>query len=84
MGETAKFYDNASGYLKTLRQDFAAMRACQLRKEQWKTMNPTEQRQTAALRIQSAIRGMQTRKTVKSFMVVLKARKRGLLGGYRK
>lgn len=75
MGETAKFCDNASNLLKTVRQDFAVMKACRLRKEHWNAMNPTERRETAALRIQSAFRGMQTRKTVKSFMIVLKARK---------
>jgi hypothetical protein len=75
MGETAKFYDNASDLLKTLRQDFAVMRACRLRKEHWNSMNPTQRRDAAAVRIQSAVRGMQTRKTVKSFMIVLKARK---------
>ena len=75
MGETAKFFGNTSDLLKTLRQNLAVMRACRLRKKRWDSLNPVEQQKAAAIRIQCAVRGMLTRRTIKSFMAVLKARK---------
>ncbi|KAI2507776.1 hypothetical protein MHU86_6672 [Fragilaria crotonensis] len=75
MGETAKFFGNSSDLLKTWRQHLAVMKACRLRKKRWDGMDPVEQQHAAAIRIQCAVRGMLTRKTVKAFMAVLKARK---------
>jgi hypothetical protein len=75
MGETAKFFGNTSDLLKTWRQHLAVMKACRLRKKRWDGMDPVEQQHAAAIRIQCAVRGMLTRKTVKAFMAVLKARK---------
>lgn len=75
MGETAKLFGNSSDLLKTWRQHLAVMKASRLRRKRWDGMDPVEQQHAAAIRIQCAVRGMLTRKTVKAFMAVLKARK---------
>jgi hypothetical protein len=75
MGETAKFLENTSDLMKSLRQHWEVMKAIRLRKKRWDSMNLIDKMHVAATRIQSTVRGTICRKTVKSFMVVLKARK---------
>jgi hypothetical protein len=75
MGECAKLCGNASDLFKTLRQHLAVMRRSRNRKKRWGNMGPVAKLRVAAIRTQSVVRGIQTRKTVRGFMTVLRARK---------
>lgn len=74
-GACAKFMDNATELHKVFRQHFEAAMSRRRRKRKWQAMTPDQQMVAATVRVQSAFRGIQTRRSVLGFMTILKSRK---------
>jgi hypothetical protein len=75
MGLTVKCLENSINVSKSIRQHWSVHLEYHRRKKKWRTMDGSERKLVASIRIQSAFRGMQTRKGVRSFMSTLQARK---------